>query len=467
MIDIKNIKGVYFIGIGGIGMSALARYFRYKGLLVAGYDRTPTPLTKQLSRENIEVSYICTPNDIPTLFKNFTKEQILVVYTPAIQKDNTLFRYFKENKYKLYKRAKVLGFITQDIPTIAVAGSHGKTSISVMISWIMKHTKVKTTAFLGGISKNLNSNFMLPDNSREIDLAVVEADEFDRSFLHLSPNTTVVGSIDADHLDIYENKKDITDTFAQFVDKLSPNGRLIIKKSVQLQLLREPKEKYTYSLSEKADFYAENIKLNTAYTRFDLVYPSGKILDIKLNIPGKINVENAVAASAAALLNGASEAVVREALASWQGTQRRFEYVINKNNLVFINDYAHHPKELKALISSVKELYPQKKLTGIFQPHLYSRTRDFASDFAHELSKLDEVILTPIYPAREKPIKGVCSEIILKKISHENKYLIKKDELTDFFTSHKTEVLLLIGAGNICDMVKPLEEILLKKEELK
>jgi UDP-N-acetylmuramate--alanine ligase len=460
MINFNLIKAVYFVGIGGIGMSALARYFVHRGVYTAGYDRGKTPLTEQLRKEHILVDYTDSPDAIPALFKTYAKNRMLIVYTPAIPADNEVLNYFKDNNYHLYKRAEVLGLITENIPTIAVAGTHGKTSVSVMTAWILRQSKLLTDGFFGGISKNLNSNLMLSDSDKKTQLIVAEADEFDRSFLHLNPVTAVVTSLDADHLDIYKNIDVLKDSFLMFINQIHKTGNLLIKRTVDLPKANFPDNVYTYSLDAPADFYAENIESTLLYTKFDLVHPEGKIKDLKLNIPGILNVDNAIAASALALLHGSGEQPIRKGLETWAGTLRRFDYVINSPNLVFIDDYAHHPKELETFIGSVRKLYPNQKITGIFQPHLYSRTRDFADEFAQELSRLDEVILTEIYPAREEPIEGVSAQLILDKIQDTKKMLCPKDKLKELFADSQPEVLLLMGAGDISEEKNAIEEVL-------
>jgi UDP-N-acetylmuramate--alanine ligase len=462
MINFNLIKAVYFVGIGGIGMSALARYFMHRGVYTAGYDRGQTPLTEQLRKEHILVDYTDTTEAIPALFKTYSKNRMLIVYTPAISPDNEVLSYFRDNNYHLYKRAEVLGLITENIPTIAVAGTHGKTSVSVMTAWILRQSKILTDGFFGGISKNFNSNLMLSDSDKKTQLIVAEADEFDRSFLHLNPVTAVVTSLDADHLDIYKNFDYLKESFLKFINQIDKKGTLLIKNTIDLPQNDFPEKVYTYALNASADFYAENIESSQLYTKFDLVSPKGTIKDLRLNIPGILNVDNAVAASALALLHGALEEDIRNGLESWKGTYRRFDYVINRENLVFIDDYAHHPKELEAFIGSIRKLYPDRRITGIFQPHLFSRTRDFADDFAQELSRLDEVILTDIYPAREEPIEGISSQIILDKIRNTNKMFCPKDELPELFTRKQPEVLLLMGAGDISEEKNAIAKALKK-----
>lgn len=442
-------------------MSALARYLSHLGIYTAGYDKTPGPITRQLLNENISVTYKDDPKELPAAFRKYSKEQILAVYTPAIPADNNWFNFFKSNGYFLYKRAEVLGLITRRISATAVAGTHGKTSVSVMTACIMKQSHIPSEAFLGGISKNLNSNLMLSE--KEAEIAVVEADEFDRSFLQLNPSAAVITSIDADHLDIYKNLEDLKKTFSRFTSRIDKNGFLLLKKSIELPQEYLPKKVYRYSLSEKADFYAKNISTAPTHSQFDLVDPEGVTGNIQLNIPGQINIENAVAASALALLHGVRRDDLRKALAEWRGTERRFDYVINTESFVLIDDYAHHPKELHAFISSVRQLYPEREITGVFQPHLYSRTRDFAHEFARELSFLDRVIMTEIYPAREKPIPGVNSQLILNKITNTEKIFCPKNELPQKLAELKSEVVLLMGAGDIALLRQPVAEILNKK----
>ena len=462
MININTIKAVYFIGVGGIGMSSLARYFVHKGIFTAGYDRTKTPLTEQLRKEHIMVQYIDDSTNIPALYTNGQKNRTVIIYTPAIPNDNEILQFFKSNNFNLYKRSEILGLITKNIETIGIAGTHAKTSVSVLTAWIMKHSNLYTDAFLGGISKNLNSNLMLSDSNKKTELIVTEADEFDRSFLHLNPKTAVITSLDADHLDIYGNFDNLKKSFSKYIGKITDGGNLIIKTGVDLPQDNFPENVYRYALTGPADFYAENIRTDKNLSKFDIVYPEGKFKNAEIQIAGKLNIENAIAATTAAILSGATEPEIKKGLSTWQGTQRRFEYVINTKKMVFIDDYAHHPEEIKAFISSVKGIYPDKEITGIFQPHLYSRTRDFAQEFAQELSKLDRVILTPLYPAREKPIAGVDSNLIFKNISNKRKIICQKKDLVSVLKNEIPEVLLLMGAGDISQQTKSIENFLLE-----
>ena len=457
-MDFKQLNNVYFIGIGGIGMSALARYFYSTGIPVYGYDRSETVLTKKLSDEGINLQYDDNIVEIPEIIKRADKTTTLIIYTPAIHKDNLILNYFIDNNYKLYKRAEVLGLITNNYKTVAVAGTHGKTSISTMAAHIFAGSDFECYGFLGGISKNTNSNLVLPTKNKNEKIAIVEADEFDRSFLHLHPHTALITSVDADHLDIYEDKNDLVKSFEQFVKNISPNGILICKKSINLQV-RSDLSLFTYSLIDSADYYALNLNMNSNGTyNFDLQTPNGIISDLKTGMPGKINAENAIAALALAHVNGVSDEDLRIRLNSFKGVKRRFDFQIVKDDFVFIDDYAHHPEELKAFILSVKELYKDKKITGVFQPHLFTRTSDFADDFAKSLSLLDELILLDIYPARENPIKGVSSEIIFDKVSVEKKEICSKNDLLDCLKNNKPEILLTMGAGDIDKLVPVIKK---------
>lgn len=444
------------MGIGGIGMSALARYFSYLGKDVYGYDKNETKLTKKLVAEGIEIHYKDDVNLIPEIFAK-DKKASLIVYTPAIPKDHTELNYFIDNSFIMHKRAEILGLITRDYKTIAVAGTHGKTSVSTIASHILKQSNLACFAFLGGISKNTNSNLILPKTSSAEKVVVVEADEFDRSFLHLNPYIALITSIDADHLDIYEDKADLVNSFEHFVKNIGQNGILICKNNINLQVDSSVKQ-YTYSLEDTADFYANNLQMNNDGTySFDLETPKGVIKQLRMGMPGRINAENAVAAAALAVLSDVEEDVVRTQLGSFKGVKRRFDFQIATESFVFIDDYAHHPEELKAFISSVKEMFPGKKITGVFQPHLYSRTRDFADEFALSLGMLDELILLDIYPAREKPIEGVSSKIIFDKVKLDKKTMCVKNELLMQFQDNKPEVLLTMGAGDIDKLIESIK----------
>jgi len=442
-------------------MSALSRYFNSIGKMVYGYDRSKTPLTEKMHHEGINISYVDDVNSIPKQIINDT-DTSLIIYTPAIPKNNTILQYFKAQNRTMYKRAEVLGLITENYRTIAVAGTHGKTSVSTMAAYILHKSSLACYAFLGGISKNTGSNLILTEIDTSNAFAVVEADEFDRSFLHLQPNIALITSIDADHLDIYEDKTDLVNSFRQFVKNIKHNGILICKNNITLQVDNSIK-KFTYSLDEHADYHAINLKMNSNGTYcFDLKTPERIISGLETGVPGKINAENAVAALAIAHQSGVSDEFIRKNLKLCTGVKRRFDFQINNNNIVYIDDYAHHPEELKAFISSVKEIFANKRITGIFQPHLFTRTRDFAADFAQSLDMLDELYLLDIYPAREKPISGISSKIIFDKLKISNKTLCTKDELLAHLKSRKPEVLLTMGAGDIDRLVEPIKKELNK-----
>jgi len=456
-VDISKKHSVFLIGVGGIGMSALARYFNNIGKLVYGYDKTETGLTQKLVSEGIKIHYDDNIDLIPDAVTQ-NRAVSLIIYTPAIPKDNKQLNYFIDNGFKIYKRAEILGAITNNYKTVAVAGTHGKTSVSTLTAHILNGSEISCYAFLGGISKNTNSNLVLPHSNSTEKIAVVEADEFDRSFLNLNPDIALITSIDADHLDIYENKADLINSFEQFVNNIKQGGILIRKKSITLSVNSSVKQ-YTYSLDENADYYALNLKMNKDGTYcFDLMTPIGTIVGFKTGMPGKINAENAVAAAAIALLSGISRDIVRLQMQSFKGVKRRFDFQIVTDNFIYIDDYAHHPEELKAFIASVIEMFPYKKITGVFQPHLYTRTRDFADGFALSLDMLDELVLLDIYPAREKPITGVSSKIIYDKVKLDKKLICSKNELLAYLKKNKPEVLLTMGAGDIDTLVEPIKK---------
>ena len=460
-MEMQKITSVYFVGAGGIGMSALARYFRAKGKQVAGYDKTPSDLTAALIEEGIRIHYTDDITLIPADCKQI--DSTLVIYTPAIPETHTELNYFKTNGFTLMKRARVLGEITRTERGLCVAGTHGKTTTSSMLAHLLKQSHVDCNAFLGGILKNYNSNLMLSDKS---DLAVIEADEFDRSFHWLNPYMAVITAVDPDHLDIYGTPAAYRESFEHFTSLIRPDGCLVMKKGLQLQpRLQEGTKLYTYSATEEADFFARNIRIGNGDIVFDFVTPDGSIPDVKLGVPVKVNIENGVAAMALAWLNGVTSEEIRRGMASFAGPVRRFDFHLKKDDIVLLDDYAHHPAELKASIQSVKELYPDKKVTGIFQPHLYTRTRDFAADFAASLSLLDELILLDIYPAREEPIPGVTSQIIFDRVTIPNKRMIRKEELLDLVQKEAAsfEVVLMVGAGNIDRLVEPVKQILEKR----
>lgn len=453
----KNIKNIFFLGIGGIGMSALAKYFHAKGYIVSGYDKTSTPLTKSLEQQGIKIHFTDDEKNIPNEIKNNSLESLIVI-TPAIPKESIELNFFLQNNYTLIKRAAILGEITKGANTIAVAGTHGKTTTSTLVAHLIKEGEVDCSAFLGGISSNFNSNLLIGKDN----CVVVEADEYDRSFLTLSPSTAIVTSVDPDHLDIYHEHKNLKESFELFTEKILANGNLIVKLNLDFTTRENNSvKKYTYSIDGKSDFFASDIQLIDGLYLFTLNTPSAKIENLELGMAGLHNLENAIAASAAALLNGISSENLKNGLKTFRGVKRRFEYIFRNQKLVYLDDYAHHPEELLKCIESVKTIFPNKKITGIFQPHLFSRTRDFMDDFAKSLSMLDKCILLDIYPAREIPIPGITSDLLLAKITSpvkEKMYLNNIVNELDFFD---TEVLLTLGAGDIDTIVEPLKQALI------
>lgn len=453
-MNLEKINNIFFLGIGGIGMSAIARYFAFIGKNIYGYDRNSSNITNALEKENIKIIF---EDNSSLINKYFDLENTLVVYTPAIPSDCNILKYFNDKNYTIYKRSEILGLITNSLKTVAVAGTHGKTTVTTMIAHILYNSVLKCNAFLGGISKNYNTNYLYSNS----DYAVVEADEYDRSFLTLNPYCAVVTSIDADHLDIYGCYENIINSFIAFTEKVEKSGFIVINKKVNISINAKS---ITYSLNDnKADYCAENIRIIDEKFVYDLKTPKGIIENIIISVPGRINIENSIAAFAIVENLGLKSDEIKKHLESYQGVVRRFDYQIKTKDLVFIDDYAHHPEELKASISSIKELYSNKKITGIFQPHLYSRTKDFAIEFAESLSLLDELILLDIYPAREKPIEGISSEIIFDKVTINNKTLIKKENLLNFLQNKKYDVVMTIGAGDIDKFIEPIKNILLKK----
>ena len=447
-------KYIYFLGIGGIGMSALARYFHAQGYVVAGYDKTPSPLTIKLQEEGIKVSFVDDAVDLPQEYTEY-KNETLVVYTPAIPKDSLLFNFFKDSAYNLSKRAEVLGVVTRQTLNLSVAGTHGKTTTSCIVATILQHSDKKFSAFLGGISTNLNSNYYHQKGEGE-HYSVTEADEFDRSFLQLSPDYTVITSTDADHLDIYGKKEEIEASYLEFSQRLKDTTH-IFKAYGTLETIAG----VTYSASDmNADYYAVITSKNGQGTHFSIANNVGRevIADVYLNIPGLHNLENAIGAALMCMKAGVSIASIREGLAQFKGIKRRFENVLNNEKVTYIDDYAHHPSELRAIISSVRELYPKKKITAVFQPHLFTRTQDFMNEFAYELSQLDELLLIPIYPAREKPIAGVTSEAVLERMTLSNARCVAKEEVLHELKKSKVQVLLTLGAGDIDRLVPQIKE---------
>lgn len=454
----NNIKAVYFIGIGGIGMSNLARYFMSKGKKVAGYDRTETPLTKELVKEGAEIHYSDSVSLIPEYCKE--KDTTLVVYTPAVPSENEEVIYFHQQNFTIQKRAQVLGTITKSSKALCCAGTHGKTTTSSMLAHILKQSHLDCNAFLGGILKNYSSNLMLSDKS---EFTVIEADEYDRSFHWLHPYMALITSVDPDHLDIYGTEEEYLKSFEKFTTLIQQGGALVMKHNIKLSpKVGEGVKVYTYS-EDKGDFHAKNIKIGNGEIRFDFVTPKEVIDNIQLGVPVRINIENSIGAMALAWLNGATPDELRHAMLTFQGAKRRFDFILKTDKIVMIDDYAHHPQELAASITSVKELYPDRKVTGVFQPHLYSRTKDFADEFAKSLSLLDELILLDIYPAREKPIEGVTSKIIFDKVTCPKTLCNKQELLPLLENKNDIEVLLTVGAGDIDQLLEAIKEVLKEK----
>jgi UDP-N-acetylmuramate--alanine ligase len=459
-MNIAEVKSVYFVGAGGIGMSALIRYFLSKGIKVAGYDKTPSPLTEQLNKEGADIHYEDNVAFIHNDYKD--PEKTLIVYTPAVPSSHKELTYFQTEGFSVMKRAQVLGEITKAYRGLCIAGTHGKTTTSSMTAHLLKQSAVDCSAFLGGILKNYDSNLMLSDKS---DFTVIEADEFDRSFHWLNPYIAVITSADPDHLDIYGTVEAYKESFDKFTSLIRPDGILIMRKGINVTPnLVEGVKLYTYSANEGGDFHAENICVGNGEIHFDFVGPDIRIENINLGVPVMVNVENGIAAIAVALLTGVTPDEIKKGMSSFAGPKRRFDFVLKRDNIVLIDDYAHHPAELRQSVLSVKELYRGRKVTGVFQPHLYSRTKDFANEFADSLSLLDELILLDIYPAREEPIPGVTSRIIFDKVVIENKILCShKEQLYSLLEERDLDVVLMVGAGDIDRMVDPVKQILERK----
>lgn len=446
-MNIGQLHKIYFLGIGGIGMSALARYYVACGIQVYGYDKTTTKLTDQLVEEGMHIHFNDDVNEIP-------KDLDLIIYTPAIPDSLNEYQYLLKQDIPMLKRSEVLGALTKDKFTIAVAGTHGKTTISSMIAHIFNSTDVNFAAIIGGIANNYNSNFI---GNPKADIFIVEADEFDRSFLTLRADIAVISSMDADHLDIYGDKDSVYESFQLFANQIKAKGNLVLKSGLSIQ--SSTFRKWSYDLDTKADFHAESIKIeNEAYLlRLSLdEHP----LSITMSYQGKHNLENSIAAAAVCHLYGINEEIIASSLADYKGVKRRFETIIKTDKLIYIDDYAHHPKELKACISAVKDIYPDRKVLGIFQPHLYSRTRDFADEFAKSLELLDEIMILDIYPARELPIEGIDAHFLLGKIDHKYKKFVTKSDVLQYVKEHNIDVLLTLGAGDIDQLVEPLKEVL-------
>ena len=458
-MNINDIKSVYFVGIGGIGMSAIARYFLSKGIFVAGYDKTPSNLTEELQKEGAEIHYEENEALIPECCKD--NDTTLVIYTPAIPSDHKELVFFEQNGFDIEKRAQVLGALTRAYKGLCVAGTHGKTTTSTMAAHLLHQSKVDCNAFLGGISKNYKTNYILSDKSEYV---VIEADEFDRSFHHLTPFISVITATDPDHLDIYGTKNAYLESFTKYTSLIQPGGALILHKGLEMKpALQEGVRLYEYSRDE-GDFHAENIRIGNGEIFFDFVSPFGNIKDIQLGVPVSINIENGIAAMALAQMSGVSNEEIKAGMLSFGGVDRRFDFKIKNDKIVFLSDYAHHPAEIKQSALSIKELYKNRKVTALFQPHLYTRTRDFYKDFASSLSLLDEVILVDIYPAREQPIPGVTSELIYNNLRPGiKKQMCHRDEIIDIIKNNEFDVLISLGAGDIENLVPEITEILSKR----
>lgn len=455
-------RRLYFLGIGGIGMSALARYFMHEGCAVAGYDRTATPLTARLEAEGAQIHYEDSVAAIP---QQFLERDTIVVYTPAVPADHSEMCYFRENGFRMLKRSQMLGELSVGKYVMAVAGTHGKTTTSTLVSWLNTAAANVGSAFLGGVSKNFDSNLVLGEGRR----LAVEADEFDRSFLQLNPDLAVVTSADADHLDIYGTHEAVKEAFSQFIDRIKAGGALVMKQGVDVEVRNSGITTYRYSFNEPTDFYAKNLKLlPTGHYTFDIVTPFGVIEECTLGIPGWVNVENAVAAVALFVLAERSEGkevdsdALRAALASFTGVKRRFEFYVNTPKAVYMDDYAHHPRELSAAITSVAKMFPGRRLTAVFQPHLYTRTRDLYREFAEALSLADEVVLLPIYPARELPIEGIESEIIAELVTSPCT-IVEREALAETLARMDTDVVVTFGAGNIDAYCQAVADVIAKK----
>ena len=458
-MDVNVIKAVYFIGAGGIGMSALVRYFLSKGKKVGGYDRTPSELTEKLIKEGALIHYEDNICSIPADFK--AKESTLIVYTPAIPASHTEFTWFRDNGFSIQKRSQVLGMLTRSGKGLCVAGTHGKTTTSTMAAHLLHQSHVECNAFLGGISKNYGTNLLLSDKSEYV---VIEADEFDRSFHWLTPFATVITATDADHLDIYGTKEAYLESFRHYTSLIQPGGALIMREGIELDpQLQEGVTLYTYS-RQSGDFHAENVRIGNGEIFFDYLSPLGNIKDIQLGVPVAINIENGIAAMALAQLSGVDNDEIKQAMATFRGVDRRFDFKIKNDKVVFLSDYAHHPEEIKQSILSMRALYKDKKLTAVFQPHLYTRTRDFYQEFADSLSLLDEVILTEIYPARELPIEGVSSQLIYDHLRPGiEKCICRKEDIIQVLKEKKIEVLITLGAGDIDNYVPQICDLLNKE----
>jgi len=459
-MDFKQIKRVYFVGIGGIGMSALARYFVQRGKIVAGYDKTSSGITVDLEKLGVAVHYTDDINIIPVEFRS--TEGTLVIYTPAIPSEHTELNFFLNNGFSIIKRAQALGFIASAMSVLAVAGTHGKTSTTTMLSHLLGSSSVGCDAFLGGISKNFASNLVTADKGKN--LLVVEADEYDRSFLSLFPHLAIITSVDADHLDIYGTHEHVLEAFSLFAGQIKPGGVLVMKYGLNFSpKLANGVKVFTYGFTNTADVYPSNISITDGFYNFTLNTPSGKIDNLRLGVPGRYNLENALAACSAAISMGITNDELRSGLLSFTGVVRRFDVQFKSQNSIYIDDYAHHPQEINAMVESVRDVFPGRKVVGIFQPHLFSRTRDFADDFAISLDKLDTAIMLDIYPARELPIEGVTSTSILNRMKNPNRLLLSKNGVLEWVLKNDIDILLTMGAGDIDRLVPQIVEVLKSK----
>lgn len=464
-MKLDQYHNIYFLGIGGIGMSALARWFMKKGVFVAGYDKTSTTLTKELEAEGMKIHYDDSVSSMPDAVKQ-NKEQTLVIFTPAIPKDHKEHAFLKENGYTIMKRSEVLGLISKDYFTIGVAGTHGKTTTSSMVAHILKTAEKSMVGFLGGITANYKSNLVMNGEVKKDTIVVAEADEFDRSFLRLFPKVAIVTSADPDHLDIYGDHNAVVESFKAFIKQIHNGGYLIIHESVAEKLAADVTHvtKNIYSMS-RGQFFASSITAKSGFFEFDL-HGFGKVEHIRLGVPGFHNIENAIAASVAAHHCGVNLATIKKSLESFSGVKRRFEFIIREKKIVFVDDYAHHPAEIEAFLKSMKSMYPNKKLSVVFQPHLFSRTRDFADGFSKSLSLADELFLMDIYPARELPIPGVDSDMIFKDVTSPSKYRVNKENLMKKLEETDIEILATVGAGDIDTFIEPIQKMLKKKYEV-
>ena len=463
MIDFTNIEGFYFVGIGGIGMSALALYFSKGNFTVAGYDRSESRITSSLVKTGCIITYNDEPDMLPDLFRNIpSKEKVIVVYTPAIPAESRIMSFFRQNGYTIYKRSEILGAISENTDTLAIAGTHGKTTVSTMVAHLLKQSHVDCSAFLGGISKNYDSNLLLGESR----FTVMEADEFDRSFHRLNPLISVVTSMDADHLDIYGDHRTMIEAYNIFCGKTRKGGDLVVNKKIRESIIApDGVNVHTYGINCDADFVSYDIRHFKDYYSFSYKSPGTVIEDLHFPFPGIINIENFTAAISVALMCGVTEQEIRKAVFTFRGVRRRFDIRINIPGLAYVDDYAHHPEEIRAFISCIREFFSGRKISGIFQPHLYTRTRDHAEGFAKILDELDEVILLPIYPAREKPIEGVTSGMIFEKMKSGSKRLLDKSDIPEKLNAKDIDVLVTIGAGDIDSLAAPIEEKL-KRERL-